>query len=301
MKYKSDKTILVMGATGQQGGAVLRHLYAQGWKLRAFTRDADKPSAKEIEHMGIEVYEGDYKDNASLYRALDGVYGVFCVTTPFEEGFEEEVSQGVAMADAALASGVQHFVYSSVGSADRDTGIPHFDGKYKVERYIREIGLPATIVRPVYLMDNFWYPNLHDSILDGTLAFGAKADRKIQMIAVDDVGYSVALIFERPEKYIDKTMELAGDELSMSRAAEVLSDAMGCTISFMELPVDMIKEQNEDYGLMLEWFEKGGYNVDIPTMRVFHPSVLKFEDWVRLSGWDEEPCKTPAMAEVDEK
>ena len=191
-------------------------------------------------------------------------------------------------------------MYSSVGSANRNTGIPHFESKYKVEQYIRDIGLPATIVRPVYFMENMWYPQIHDGIVEGTLAFGMRGDRQIQMIAVDDIGYSVALIFERPEKYIDKQIELAGDELSMSRAAEVLGEAMGCTISFMELPLDMIRQQNEDYAMMLEWLDKEGYSVDLPTMRVFHPGALKFEDWVLSTGWDEEPCKAPALAEVDE-
>jgi len=181
---KSDRIILVTGATGHQGGAVVRHLAQHGWKLRALTRDATKPAAKELEAMGVEVFEGDPMDLSSLERAMEGVYGVFAMTTPFEVGTEAETAQGVNLADAAMAAGVEHFVFSSVAGADRNTGIPHFESKYRVEEHISYLGLRATVVRPVYFMDNFWYPSMREGVLQGTLSYPMKADKPLQMIAV---------------------------------------------------------------------------------------------------------------------
>src|SRR6185436_11538096 len=141
------KLILVTGATGQQGGAVARSLLRQGQKVRALTRNPAKAAA--LVRAGAEVVQGDLTDPASLQPALQGVDGVFAMSTPFEAGMEEEVGQGVFLADAAKAVGVRHYVYTSVASADRNTGIPHFDSKWQVERHIQRIALPATILRPV--------------------------------------------------------------------------------------------------------------------------------------------------------
>ena len=292
---KSERIILVTGATGQQGGAVVRHLNQHGWKLRALTRDATKPAARDLEAMGVEVYEGDPMDPESLRRAMSGVYGVFAMTTPFELGTEAESTQGVNLADAAKAAGVEHFVFSSVAGANKNTGIPHFESKYRVEEHIRDLGLRATVVRPVYFMDNFWYPAMHDSILQGTLSYPMKADKPLQMIAVDDVGHSIAKVFDRPEKYIGKSLDLAGDELTMAQAADTLGEAMGCQVDYQALPVDAVISQNEDYGRMLEWFNDEGYHVDLYMMRVFYSGIKSFEDWVYDSGWANEECQAPAI------
>ena len=292
---KSDRIILVVGATGNQGGAVVRHLNQHGWKLRALTRDATRPAAKDLKAMGVEVYEGDPMDLESLKQAMSGVYGVFAMTPPFEVGTEAETTQGVNLADAAKAAGVEHFVFSSVAGADRDTGIPHFESKYRVEEHIAYIGLRATVVRPVYFMDNFWFPSIRDGVLKGTLSYPMKADRPLQMIAVDDVGHSVAKVFDRPEKYIGKSLDLAGDELTMAQAADTLGRALGCQVDYQALPVDVVLSQNEDYGRMVEWFNNVGYDVDLDMMRVFYSGIKSFEDWVYDSGWANEECQAPVL------
>ncbi|MEJ7608553.1 MAG: NmrA/HSCARG family protein [Bryobacteraceae bacterium] len=148
--------ILVTGATGTQGGAVVRHLREKGFAVRALTRHPEKPEARAlINQTGVEVARGDYDDKPSLLRALEEVYGVFAVQTPSESGVEAEVRQGVALIDAAHSSEISHFIYSSVGSADQNTGIPHFDSKWKIEEHLRGTGMPYTIVRPVYFMENW--------------------------------------------------------------------------------------------------------------------------------------------------
>src|ERR1035438_5526300 len=151
----STRKIFVSGATGQQGGAVARHLLKQpAFAIRALTRDTSKPPAKALAQAGAELIQGDLNDPSSYKRALEGAYGVFAVQNGMEAGFEGEIRQGKALADAAKAAGVQHFVYSSVVSADRNTGIPHFESKWEIEQHFSKIGLPFTILRPAFFMQN---------------------------------------------------------------------------------------------------------------------------------------------------
>ena len=143
--------ILVTGATGRQGGAVARELLDRGYQVRGLTRNTQSSRAQALVQLGLEMVKGDYDDVASLERALDGAYGIFGVTDFWEHGFEQEVQHGKNLIDAALRSNVQHFVFSSVASANQDTGIPHFDSKWEIEKYLRASAVPYTVVRPYRL------------------------------------------------------------------------------------------------------------------------------------------------------
>jgi uncharacterized protein YbjT (DUF2867 family) len=145
----------VCGATGNQGGAVARSLLDRGFRVCGLTRDPEKPEAQVLTEQGAEVVQGDMEDRSAMDRVLEGTYGVFSVQNFWEVGYDREVQQGKTVADAAKAAGVEHFVYSSVGSAHRQTGIPHFDSKLEVEEYVRQIELPYTILRPVFFMQNW--------------------------------------------------------------------------------------------------------------------------------------------------
>src|SRR3954469_19771986 len=147
----NEKTILITGATGKQGGATLRHLAKRGgWKLRALTRKPDSDAAKAIAALGAEIVVGDLDDAGSLERALAGVWGVYAVENTWEAGVEKEEEQGKRLAELAKKAGVQHYVYASVGSAHRATGIPHFDNKWRVEETVRALNFPSHVVlRPV--------------------------------------------------------------------------------------------------------------------------------------------------------
>jgi len=208
---KIQGTILVTGATGKQGGAVARHLLSGGWQVRALTRDPLKPDAEALAKLGAEVVTGDLDQRNSIDQALAGAYGVFSVQN-WEAGAAREIQQGKTLADAARAAGVKHFVYSSVGGAERNTGIPHFDSKWEIEQHVRALGLPTTILRPVFFMDNFNSPNFRPAILQGTLTLALRPARTLQIIAVDDIGGFAAQAFEKPGEYIGRAFELAGDE-----------------------------------------------------------------------------------------
>ena len=147
----TDKTVLVTGATGRQGGAVVRHMLAKRWKLRALTRKTSSHAAQALARQGVEVVQGDLEDPSSVASASAGVYGVYSVQDFWAAGARREVQQGKNVPDTAKKAGVKHFVYSSVGGAERNTGIPHWESKWEIEKHIRSLGLPATVLGPVTL------------------------------------------------------------------------------------------------------------------------------------------------------
>src|SRR5215813_10489308 len=220
---QADKIVLVTGATGRQGGAVLRHMVPKGWRLRALTFRADTTTLQRLASQGIEVVKGDMEDPASLLRAAQGVYGVYSVQDFWSVGTKREVQQGKNIADAARRAGVEHFVYSSVGGAERNSGIDHWESKWEIENYIRKLGLPATMIRPAAFMENYYIDQMEIGILKGKLMDPIRGDKPYQTIAADDIGGFVALAFERPNEFIGAELEIAGSELTNIEAAEVFS------------------------------------------------------------------------------
>ena len=277
---KSDKTILVTGATGQQGGATARHLLADGWNVKALTRNPNNPPAKALKDSGAELVQGDLADRARLDEILNGVYGVFSVQQFWEHGYDGELQQGKLLADAAKAAGVEHFVYSSVSSADKKTGLPHFDSKWLIEEHIRSLGIKATILRPVFFMENLLMPDFKDNILKGTLGISLKTDVSLQMIGVDDIGAFASLAFGDPDTYVGKAIDLAGDELTGPQMAEVLSGALGKDVNFMEFPIEQLRAFYEEYAVMFEWFNDYGYEADIPALKKILPGLKSFKTWL---------------------
>src|SRR5579864_5156497 len=210
----TDKTLLITGATGRQGGAVVRHLLPKGWKLRALTRDPGGHAAQALTQKGVEVVQGDLEDAASVVRAAAGVYGIYSVQDFWAVGAKREVQQGRNVADAAKKAGVNHLVYSSVGGAERNTGIPHWESKWEIEKYIRSLELPVTVLRPVTFMEGYYIDQVEIGILKGKLVDPVRADKPYQTIATNDIGAFVALAFERPEEFTGKELEIAGSELT---------------------------------------------------------------------------------------
>lgn len=279
---KKDKTILVTGSTGQQGGAVARHLLKDGWKVRAFVRDEKKESAIELEKSGAELFKGDMNDSESLDKAMDGIYGVFSIQNFWEHGYDGELNHGKALADAAKKANVQHFLQSSVGGAERNTKLPHFDVKFEIEKYLKSLNLPVTVIRPVFFMENFktWFKPVE---ADGklTLNMAMKADTKLQMIAVDDIGAISAKIFDNPEKFIGKDIELAGDELTMPEVAALYETNTGKKTEFVELPVSVIRTNSAEMADMFQWFMDKGYEADLKTQRDLFGKTISFKEWLQ--------------------
>jgi uncharacterized protein YbjT (DUF2867 family) len=281
-------SVLVSGATGQQGGALTRVLLEKGHRVRAFVRRPDSPEAATLERLGAELTEGDFEEPSTIERAARGMDALFVVATPFEAGMEAETRHGIAAADAAKTAGVSHLVYSSVANADKDTGIPHFDSKRKVEEHIESLGVPYTIVAPVYFMDNLLAPWTLPELKKRRLPVALPSSRPLQQIALSDIAAFTALVLEKREDFAGRRVDIASDELAGEEAAEVLTRLMGREIEYVELSLEQVRQaMGEDGARMFEWFDQVGYSADIAALRRGHPEVgwHTFEDWAKEQEW----------------
>jgi uncharacterized protein YbjT (DUF2867 family) len=284
----NEKIVLVAGATGRQGGAVVRHMLEKGWKLRALTRNPGGPAAGELERRGVEVVQGDLDDPVSLECAVRGAHGVYSVQDYWTIGARREVEQGRNLANAASKAEVAHFVYSSVGGAERNSGIDHWETKWEVEKHIRKLGLPATIFRPAAFMENYYIDQVEIGILKGKLMDPIRRDKKYQTIATDDIGAFVALAFERPESFVGLELEIAGSELTNPEAADVFSRVLGKPVVFRKLPMLMVRlVLGKEFYQMFDWFNNEGFRADIGGLRQRFPEVRlrTLEEWLRDEGW----------------
>jgi uncharacterized protein YbjT (DUF2867 family) len=284
---KKKNIILVTGATGNQGGAVARHLLKNGYKIRVMTRKPQDEKAGVFKALGAEVVKGDLDDAKSLELALEGAWGAYAVQNTWEAGVEREEEQGKRFAELARKKGVSHFVYSSVGGADRKSGVPHFENKWRIEQAVRGLKFPSyTILRPVFFMDNFTSPWFLPGLLEGKLAVGLKPETKLQMIAVDDIGKFGLIAFEQYEKMNGIELDIAGDEHTMPETAKILGRAMGKSIDFVKVPIEEVRKWSADYALMLEWFDRVGYNADIPALaKKYGIGLTKLDEWALRVDW----------------
>jgi uncharacterized protein YbjT (DUF2867 family) len=276
----ANRTILVTGATGKQGGALIDQLAGKGWTLRALTRHPEGSAAQALRGRGVEIVQGDLNDPESLTRALQAAWGVFAVQNTWEAGVEGEEAQGKRLATLAKAAGVQHYVYASVGSADRHTGIPHFDNKARIEDTVRSLAFPSYVIyRPVFFMENLTAP----TSLNGNAIYSALEPATIlQMIAVADIGKYAAAAFTNAAALNGREFDIAGDAVTMPQAAEVLGRAFGRDISCVQIPLDEVRKKSEDMALMLDWFNRVGYDADIAgTAREFGITPTTLAEWAK--------------------
>jgi uncharacterized protein YbjT (DUF2867 family) len=280
--------VLVTGATGRQGGAVVRHLLARGACVRALTRNPDSAGASDLAALGVELVTGDMEDARSLERAMQGSYGAYSVQD-FTVGFEREVHQGCNVADAARAAGLEHLVYSSVGGAERNARIDHWDSKWKIEQHIRKLGIPATVIRPASFRENYYIPAVEQGLMKGKLVDPVKRDRPYQTIATDDVGKFVALAFDRPQEFIGAELEIAGSELTNEQAAEIFAEVLGRPVKFRRLPMPVVRVAlGKEFFQMFRWFNDSGYRADVDGLRSRYPELALWtlKDWLRDEGWE---------------
>ncbi|HWO58655.1 MAG TPA: NmrA/HSCARG family protein [Umezawaea sp.] len=283
--------IVVVGATGSQGGAVARHLLRDGRHVRALTRDPDSAGAEALRNAGAQVVRARMEDVDSLVAAAEGAWGMFSVqptvgspgTAP-DFTAEDEVRWGVNVAEAARAVGVGHFVFTSVAGADRheDEVLPvNLVSKWRIERHVAALDLPATILRPVSFMENFTGGY---ALRDGTLSTGLAPLVPQQVLAVDDVGAVAALAFARPEEWIGRALSLAGDELTPVEVAAAIGRALGTPLPYVQVPGDVIRALGEDFAHANDWLNERGYRADVSATREVHPAAMDFHTWLERTG-----------------
>jgi uncharacterized protein YbjT (DUF2867 family) len=279
----NNRTILITGVTGNQGGAVAKALKGTGFHLRGLTRKPESEPTAILAHQGVDIIKGDLDDESSLRRALAGAWGVFGVQNAGEAGVEREEEQGKRLATLAREAGVEHYVYTSVGSAHKQTGVPHFGNKWRIEETVRALHFPShVILRPVFFMENLVAPF---SLQGSMLAWALEPETKLQMIAVDDIGWFGAQAFTNAAVLNRREIDLAGDVRTMPEAAKILTKALGRPIEFAQTPIDQVRQYSKEMAMMLEWFERVGYSADIAGLeREFGRSLTKLPDWAGRSA-----------------
>ena len=280
-----ELTVVITGSTGKQGGAVARGLLKRGHKVRAVTRDINSSQAKSLASAGATLVAASLEDTAALTQALEGATSLFAMTTPFGGGTDAETRQGVAAADAAKAAGV-HLVFTSVGSANRQTGIPHFDSKYEVEKHIATVGVRATILAPVAFMENLYF--IKEQLAKGIYAAPLPPATALAQVAVADIGAVAVRVLEDAGRFTGKRFDLASDELTGNEAMAILARVTGRPFSYYQVPLDVIRQRmGEDAVKMYEWFDRAGFAVDRAALRREFPDVTfhDFESWTKTQNW----------------
>ncbi|RSL47185.1 hypothetical protein BHE90_016885 [Fusarium euwallaceae] len=303
-----SRAILVTGATGNQGGAVIDALLSRkpsDFLLLAVTRNAKSPSAQRLaakSPSSIRLVEGDLDSTTRLFESAKQVagtvplWGVYSVQVSMGKDvtLEGEIKQGKAMVDESIKAGVQHFVYSSVErggnerSWDNPTPVPHFKTKHEIEHYLRDTtagkSMGWTILRPVIFMDNL-IPGFPGKVFMTMLRDTIK-DKPLQWIATKDIGFFGAEAFHDPKTWNKRAVGLAGDVLTFSQLSEtfqkVTGKASGTTFSLLG---KALKHGVAEMGLMVDWFRDEGYGADLVEIEKVHPNVTKMETWLQNSAF----------------
>jgi uncharacterized protein YbjT (DUF2867 family) len=288
MNTQPAGTIAVFGGTGKQGGSVIDSLLSRGAHVSALVRNPGSDQAQALAGRGVELARIEIGDAASLSAALQGVDAFFFMTTP--EGrtlsdIEGETRQGIALVDAAVKAAVPHVVFSSVGGAERDSGVPHFESKRRVEEHLQQSGLRATTVRPVAFMDNFTF--MGPSVENGEIVLRMPLPDHIplQLIAVRDIGRISASFLLGAAEAPGGAIEIAGDERTGGQIAAAFGEHAGLPARYEALPLRVLGD-NPDTQAMFRWFaETPAYQADIRAVKAIEPSAWDLPTWLRSSGW----------------
>ncbi|GAA5945083.1 hypothetical protein JCM10213_001552 [Rhodosporidiobolus nylandii] len=276
--------VLVTGATGKQGSSVIRALQqlSSPPKIRALTRNINSPTAEKLKAQGVEVVKGDFADAASLQTALAGAASAFLVTIPdLLKPSLPEVEQGKAFIQAAKATSLPFLVFTSVSDATPTCGVPHFETKAVIEEGLKASGVSHTILAPVAFMDNFPKQSSFGSFAAMGLFDAALCGKKLQLIAVDDIGHFAAQALANPSAYAGRTIKLAGDDLSMEEVRQTYARVQRTAVWKAWLPGFLVALLPHDFKAMLRWFHDKGFTADVAALRKEHPGLRTFEQFLR--------------------
>jgi len=281
---RSMRIILVAGATGTQGGAVARELAARGYGVMGLTRNPDSAVSRELAALGIEMVRGDFDDAASLDRALAGAYGAFSVQQYRGVGVDGEIRQGKAFADAAKRAGVKHFVYTSVAKATLNTGVPQFESKLLLENYVRDLGLPFTIIRPASFMATF--EEFREEAQTGVISGPLPAELERVFIAPQDIGRFAAEAFDHPDAWLGRAEAIAGQRISYAEVAAAMGRVLGKPVRYHQIPWDEYTATAAPTAIAREsWYLENSDPVDVEALRAEYPWLTTLEDYLRAEGW----------------
>jgi uncharacterized protein YbjT (DUF2867 family) len=281
------RTILVAGATGTQGGAVARELAARGYRVRGLTRNPDSDASRALSALGVEMVRGDFDDAASLDSALAGAYGAFSVQQYRGVGVDGEIRQGKAFADAAKRAGVEHFVYTSVAKATLNTGVPQFESKLLLENYVKDLGLPYTIIRPASFMATF--EEFREDAQTGTIRGPLPASLERVFIAPQDIGRFAAEAFDHPDEWLGREEAIAGQRISYAEVAASMGRVLGHPVTYDQIPWDEYTATAAPTAVAREsWYLENSDPVDVDALRARYSWLMTLEDYLRAEGWGDD-------------
>jgi uncharacterized protein YbjT (DUF2867 family) len=308
----AKKVIAVVGATGAQGGGLVRAILndpSGEFAARAITRDANSPKAQELARLGAEVVSANVDDAESLKRAFAGVYGAFCVTFFWEHfSAEKEIAEARNMAEAAKAAGVQHVIWSTLEDTRRWMAlsdermptlhgkykVPHFDGKGEANGIFVGLGLPVTLLNTSFYWDNFIYFGAGpkpgpDGVLALTMPMG---DKRLPGIAAADIGACALGVFKAKDEFIGKSVGVAGEHLTGAQMAAKLSRVLGREVRYNDVQPDVYRSFGfpgaDDMGNMFQF--KRDFNADfvgarsIEFSRRLNPGLQNFDAWLAANA-----------------
>jgi uncharacterized protein YbjT (DUF2867 family) len=276
-----NRIVVVTGATGLQGRAVVRRLLADGWRVRALTRRPAGKPARQLAGLGAEVVGADMADVATLRPAMRAVYGVYSVQNPMTSGIEGEIAQGKNVADAAKKAGVQHVVYGSTG-VGVPTGVGWWDSKLVVQSHMQALGLPLTVLRPTAFMelmtDRAFFPPVSTwSVMPRLMG----ADRPVPWLCVEDLGRFAALAFANPDRFIGADLKLAADIQSIAQCRVMWRDTTGRAPRRVPMPTWAFERfVSGDLITMWRWLGTNDVGVDPAATYTILPSASPVREWL---------------------
>jgi uncharacterized protein YbjT (DUF2867 family) len=280
MSESSNRIVLVTGGTGKQGGATIRHLLAsRRVRVRALTRSPHSEKARRLAAQGVELASGDFDAPQTLAAALSGVSAAFSV----QGDGALEVQRGKVFADAVKAAGTPHLVYSSLDGAERGSGVPHYESKWRIEEHIRELALPVTILRPVAFMENFLMAAFPRSVFLGILRAALGRSKRLQLVSTSDVGWFAARALEEPARYVGRTISVAGDDLNVDEILDAYFKVTGHAPRPFPAPRFALRLLPKDLSSMLCWFAEHGFRANIPALKQEHPGLMSFTSWLQAA------------------
>ena len=281
------QTVLVTGATGNQGSAVAKALLKHNHKVIALTRNKESDAAKGLQRLGAKIIEGSLDTPELLIDTLKQADTLFLMGSPIETSVAQEAAQGIAIAEAAKAANIGHLVYSSVANANKNTGIPHFESKFAIEQHIRSLGVPFTICAPVAFMENVVAPWSIEAFKTGKIVQALPSEIKLQQLSLRNLGEFVVSVIEKRESVFGQRYDIAGDEVSGNEMAEILTQATRQTISYESFPTAELRKFDDDMATMFDWLNNIGYDVDIEKLHEKFNDVnwQNYNQWAASTNW----------------
>lgn len=287
-----QKQVLIFGATGNVGGAATRELLKRGWRVRAVTRNPKSDKALALAKLGAELFQADMEDRDSLEMAFDGFQRVFSIQNPWISGVEREIRQGKLVAEVAHAAQVKHLVYSSAGTGEPNTGVPHFQTKVEIEAHMRDLSIPFTVVRPGPFMELLTEKEFYPAV--GPWGSEPKVlgwDTPIPWVAVRDIGLAVANIFEDPQIWLGREVTLFGDVKSLAECKSLFVTVDGKKPFGLPLPLWLVRKMaGDELILMWKWMvnwlsEIGSQRLEeiMETSREACSEMLDLENWLKMT------------------